>query len=290
MCKKLLATKTEVHALDNLSGSVVKPQSELAGAVFHKVDLKDSKAVAKTLAEISPQTVFHYAADPNASVGADQKRSHLNNSIIATYNVLDAMRSSGAKKFVFASTSNVYGRAQQTPTPESAPFAPISLYAAGKAASESLASSFADNYGFTATILRYANVVGPRSKHGVTYDFYNKLAANPSKLEVLGDGKQEKSYIFIDDVVSATLLAAQKNSLFYNAFNVATDDSVSVLEIARIVSSAMRLQPKITTTGGQAWKGDIARVLLDASKIKKLGWKAKCNSRQAIEKTVEGLL
>lgn len=292
LCEELLAAGAEVHVADNLSAGVNNIHSIRYGdrIRFSNTDLSDFKQAEKFFDKAEPQAVFHFAAFPRVSVGADGERAHLNNNVIATYNILEAVRYCGAKKFVFASTCTVYGRTKQIPTPETEPLKPVSLYGASKAACEALASSFADNYAFSSTVVRYANVVGARSTHGVTYDFVNKLDKNHKKLEVLGDGTQEKSYVFVEDAVKATLLAAEKNSLPFDVFNVGSEDSLSALQIAQIVSSKMRLKPKIVCTGGEAWKGDVTKMLLDCTKIRKLGWKPRYNSAQAVEKTVEGLI
>ncbi len=292
LCEQLLAREVEVHVADNLLTGIDNiPHIRYGNRVqSSNTDLSDFRQTEKFFDNAEPDAVFHFAAFPTVSVGADSDRSHLNNNILATYNVLEAMRYCGAKKFIFASTCTVYGPAKKIPTPETETLKPISLYGASKAACEALACSFANNYGFTSTVLRYANVVGPRSKHGVTYDFVTKLDKNPKKLEVLGEGTQEKSYVYVEDAVDATFLAAQKNTLPYDVFNVGSEDSLTTLQIASIVSNKMRIKPKIVCTGGQAWKGDVTKMLLDCSKIRKLGWKPWCNSTQAVEKTVEGLI
>ncbi|MEM3551160.1 MAG: NAD-dependent epimerase/dehydratase family protein, partial [Candidatus Bathyarchaeia archaeon] len=204
-------------------------------------------------------------------------------------NVLEACRLNDVKQIIFASSSVVYGNAK-IPTPEEAPIAPISNYGAAKVASEFYLSTYSHLYGLKATVLRYANIIGPRLTHGVIYDFYHKLKKNPKRLEILGDGNQKKSYLHVNDAVDATLLAAEKTEK-YSVFNVGSEETITVREIARLVVSLMNLQNvKYEFTGGKTgWPGDIPLMLLSIETLKSLGWKPERSIKESIRDTVNWL-
>jgi len=200
---------------------------------------------------------------------------------------------------VFASSSTVYGDAQVIPTPEDYhPLEPISVYGASKLACENLIISYSKLYGIRGLIIRYANIIGPRSSHGVIIDFIRKLKSNPSKLEILGDGTQKKSYLYVTDAVDATLHLLEvfrSSSKAYDVFNVGSEDWVTVKEIADIIVSVMGLREvkyvyKPATPDGRGWPGDVKLMLLDISKLKSTGWKPRWNSREAVRKTAINLL
>jgi len=289
----LLEGGFEVCVVDNVSsGSAhfLSSQRGRKGFGFIKADLKNAVATRKAFQKASPEVVFHFAANPSAGLGADAAATHLNNNVVATYNVLDSLRQSGSKSFVLASTSTVYGRAPKIPTPETTPLEPVSIYGASKLACEGFASAFADNYGVSSTALRFANVVGPRSNHGILFDFVKRLKANPRALEVLGDGRQRKSYVHVADAVGATLCAWRSNKKHFDAFNVGSRDASSVAEIAQMAVGRVAPKAKIVFKGGAAWKGDVTQMRLDCSKLLKLGWKPRYSSGQALEKTLEALV
>lgn len=198
------------------------------------------------------------------------------------------MRKKDIRDIVFASSSTVYGDAEQLPTPEDyGPLKPISVYGASKLACEALLSSYSHTYGFKSIALRYANVVGPRHSRGVIYDFVRKLRANPRRLEILGDGTQTKSYIWIEDAVEATLLAWEKTPEGFEVYNVGSEDAISVREIANIVVEEMGLKnvEYIFTggvAGGRGWVGDVKYMHLDIAKLRKLGWEPKYSSAEAV--------
>ena len=197
---------------------------------------------------------------------------------------------------IFTSTSTVYGEPTKIPTPEDyAPLKPISTYGASKLACEALISAYAYTYGFNAIIIRLANIVGPRSKHGVIYDFIQKLNKNPTQLEILGDGTQNKSYLYISDCIEAMLLGPEKTTEPVEIYNVGSEDQIDVKTIAEIVAEEMGLENvefKFTggVDGGRGWKGDVKNMLLDISKIKTLGWKPKHNSEQAMRRSTKDIL
>jgi len=219
------------------------------------------------------EAVFHFAADPEVKSSASDPLSSFENNVLGTYNVLEWCRKNDAKQLVFASTSTVYGETKILPTPEGHPFFPISNYGASKAACESYICSYAHTYGIKSTALRYANIFGERSTHGVIHDFFQKLKKDPKKLEILGNGLQEKSYLHVSDAINATLLAWKKQTGKFDVFNVGSEHKHSVNEIAKLVSRELGISPTLSYTGGErGWSGDVKSMLLDISKLKKLGW------------------
>ncbi len=234
--------------------------------------------------------VFHMAADPDVRSSARIPTKSFNLNVIMTFRLLEACRKGDIKHLVFASTSTVYGDADVIPTPEDYPCEPISNYGASKLACEAYCSAYAHSYGMKATMVRYANIFGERSSHGVMYDFYNKLKKNPKKLEILGDGKQTKSYLHVDDCVSATLTAFEKQDKIHDIFNVGSSEKHNVDEIAKLVCDAMKLKPEFKYAGGtRGWTGDVKLMLLDVNKIESLGWKQKISFQEGVKRYVKWL-
>ncbi|MEM5794318.1 MAG: NAD-dependent epimerase/dehydratase family protein [Candidatus Aenigmatarchaeota archaeon] len=283
----VLLKNNEIIVLDNLStGKKENIQHNLTNSKFKffKVDIvKDSiDSYFKNVEE-----VWHLAANPDVRAALKNTKIDIEQNFLATYNVLEAMRKNDVKKIYFTSSSTVYGLAKKIPTPENSPLEPISLYGATKLACEALISAYCNTFGFKSVIFRLANVIGPRSSHGVIFDFFNKLKKNPNELEILGNGKQKKSYIYISDCIDAMLIGARKSSKKLEIFNIGSEDWITVKEIAEIVCEKMNLKPKFKFTGGKAgWKGDVHLMLLDVNKIKRLGWEQKVSIKEAIERTV----
>jgi len=238
--------------------------------------------------------VFHLAANPDVKLGAIDTRVHLDQNVMATYRLLEAMRESGVRKIAFTSTSTVYGEARVVPTPEDyGPLLPISLYGASKLACEALISSYCHTFDMQSWIYRFANIVGERGTHGVLVDFIRKLRANPKELEILGSGKQQKSYLDVRDCVEAMLFCVKGSAEQVNVFNIGSEDSVDVTQIANIVARVLGLSGvRYLYTGGvdgRGWKGDVKVMLLSIEEIKKLGWKPNMSSAEAIESAVKAL-
>ncbi|KYH41485.1 MAG: hypothetical protein AYL32_004570 [Candidatus Bathyarchaeota archaeon B26-2] len=241
--------------------------------------------------------VFHLAANSEVRAGASDTKIDLEQNILATYKVLEEMRrSETAKTLVFTSTSTVYGEASVIPTPENyGPLKPISLYGASKLACEAMISAFCHMFGLEAVVYRFANIVGSRSRHGVIWDFIHKLMANPSKLEILGDGRQSKSYLHVSDCVDAFLFGLEKAQERFEVFNVGSEDRVDVNTIAKIVVEEMGLNDvefhyRVDVEGGRGWIGDVKFMLLDISKMKKLGWKPRHNSLESVRAATREIL
>ena len=292
---ELLKRGFNVRVIDNLSsGSLENIKHNIGNRSFEFIrgDLKNPEDSLKAVKNV--EVVFHLAANPEVRVSTTAPEIHFRENVVATFNLIEACRKVGTvEKFVFASSSTVYGDAKVFPTPENHELRPISVYGASKAACESLICSYAYLYGFKAASLRYANIVGPRLRHGVIYDFLMKLKKNPNVLEVLGDGTQKKSYLYISDTIEATLLVTDKLTEKFETYNIGNEDWITVAEIAEIVSKAAGFKPKIVFTGGtpdgRGWPGDVKYMLLSIEKIKKLGWKPKHTSREAIELTAKAL-
>lgn len=296
LCEALIKLGYEVKVIDNLSNGKVENIAHLLnhGLSLTIADLKITGDWVKLLQEAD--AVFHFAANPEVRVSVTEPRIHFEENLLATFNLLEAVRRTDIDHIVFASTSTVYGDTKMIPTPEDHPITPISVYGAVKAACEHLVSTYCALYGMSGLILRYANVVGARG-HGVVRDFITKLRRNPRELEILGDGTQSKSYMHVSDAVEATLLAFEHSHGKGKAevYNVGSEDRLSVLEIARIVSEEMGLTDvrfafKPATVDGRGWPGDVKIMQLDISKLKSLGWRPKMNSREAVRRATRELL
>jgi UDP-glucose 4-epimerase len=292
---RLVRDGYKVRAVDNLSsGRVENIKHHLDANTVELIigDLKDPQIALKAVEGID--VVFHFAANPEVRVSTTNPEVHFNENVVATFNLLEAIRGKSVKELVFASSSSVYGEPEEIPVDENAPIRPVSVYGASKAACEALIHAYTKLYGVKTVVLRYANVVGPRLRHGVVWDFINKLFRNPLELEILGDGKQVRSYIYIDDAVEATIVAWRKTEASYEVYNIASEDWITVDEVADEVIKAMRLSNvrKIykPVLHGVGWLGDVKKIALKIDKIKKLGFKQVMNSREAIRITVRKLL
>jgi UDP-glucose 4-epimerase len=240
--------------------------------------------------------VYHLAANPEVNAKNASPEDHFRQNIEATYNLLEAMKRSGKQKFIaFTSSSTVYGEAETIPTREDyGPLVPISLYGASKLACEALLTAYASMYGFRAIIYRLANVVGPRSNHGVIYDFVHKLRDNPDELEVLGDGSQSKSYLYIEDCITGLLKGMERGNRV-DIYNIGSWDRTNVLEIAETVKDEMGLSgARIRLTGGidggRGWRGDVKIMQLDMEELRSVGWTPIYGSLEAVKLTARSLI
>jgi UDP-glucose 4-epimerase len=289
----LMETGETVRVLDNFSAGDLANLSSWLSSTRMKVfqgDILDENIVCEALK--SCDTVFHLAANPEVRSEKASPHDHFKQNIEATYNLLECMREvGGVERFVFASTSTVYGEPSEIPTPETyGPLKPISHYGASKLASEALSTSYASMCEFGCVIYRLANVIGPRSNHGVIYDFVNKLREDPSRLEVLGDGTQSKSYLYVDDCIAGIMAGLVDLDGDIMVYNIGSVDRVDVMSIADAVIDAMALENvEIRTTGGvsggRGWKGDVKKMQLDMSSLKSRGWSAKMSSLEAVKET-----
>jgi UDP-glucose 4-epimerase len=289
---RLAAEGRQVRVIDNLSSGRLENLAHRRDVQVIIGDLKNPQDAQKAVRGVD--AVFHFAANPEVRVSTTNPDIHFSENVVATFNLLEAMRKNDATQLVFASSSSVYGEPPQIPVDEEAPLRPVSVYGASKAACENLIHAYAKLYGFRAVALRYANVVGPRLRHGVIWDLINKLKKNPHELEILGDGKQVRSYIYIDDAVEATLLAWKKTNDAYAAYNVAAADWITVDEVADQVIEAMGLANVKKTykpvLHGVGWPGDVKKIALKIDKIKQLGFKPQLNSKEATKLTAKNLI
>ena len=249
---------------------------------FCKLDVRDSDKLNALFEKHSFQRVYHLAANSDIQKGASDPSIDFHNTFLTTKSILDAMRSYGVKELLFASTSAVYGDMPGQLKEDAGGLAPISYYGACKLASEALISAYASMNGLSANILRFPNVVGPRLTHGVIFDFIAKLKRNPRELEILGDGSQDKPYLYVADLVDA-ILAMQYNQTM-DTFNIGVETSTTVSRIADIVCEEMGLAGvQYKFTGGSiGWLGDVPRFSYDLTKIHSTDWKAKHNSDESV--------
>lgn len=248
-----------------------------------------------THAMVGADLVIHFAANPDIAKAVSQPDIDFWEGTYLTQNILEAMRVNGVSQILYTSGSGVYGEAPEMAFQESyGPCFPISTYGASKLACEALISSYCHMFSIRGRAFRFANVVGPKQTHGVGYDFIRRLKQDPTRLSILGDGTQTKSYIYVDDVIDAMLLVqeqiAKKMGQCFDVYNVATDDYISVTEIANIACRLSGLNSASVvyeySGGDRGWKGDVPKVLFDVTKIKKLGWQSKRSSAQAIEASI----
>jgi len=293
---RLMETENQVRVIDNLaSGSLSNLERWMGhpGFEFIEGDLLERDASLEAVEGCNQ--VFHLAANPEVQANKAGPEEHFRQNIEATYSLLEAVaKRGGVELLVFASTSTVYGEATVLPTPERyGPTKPISMYGASKLACEALVSAYASMHGFKAVIYRLANVVGPRSNHGVIWDFVGKLRRSPEELEVLGDGTQSKSYLYIDDCVEGFLKSVESVEQVA-IFNIGSMDRTSVLRIAEIVKMETgQPEARIRLTGGvdggRGWKGDVKLMQLDTASLRRLGWAPRYNSEEAVRLTARAV-
>ena len=254
-------------------------------------DLLDLELLTEAMKGI--EIVYHLAANPDIRLGTTVTDTDLKQGTIATYNVLESMRINGCKNIAFSSSSVVYGEAKLMPTPEDyGPLFPISLYGASKLGSEGLISAWVGTFGIKAWIFRFANIIGSRGTHGVIFDFIHKLKKDPTRLEVLGNGLQEKSYMEVIDCSRAMIHVVEKFNEDLNYVNLGSKDTCSVSRIAEIViKTSGFLDANIEFTGGdRGWAGDVPKAMLDVMKLNQSGFNCKFQSDDAVRFTANSLI
>jgi UDP-glucose 4-epimerase len=288
LTRRLLARADvrRVVIYDNFSSGLDSYLADLKGDVrleIVRADLKDKEAV--TAAMRGCEAVFHLAANPDIAKAVTQPDIDFWEGTYLAQNVVEAMRVTGAKRILYTSGSGVYGENAGVAFAENyGPCIPISTYGASKLACEALVAAYCHMFGITGRAFRFANVVGPRQTHGVGYDFVRRLKADPTRLRILGDGTQSKSYIHVDDVLDAIFTADARCALRYDVFNVATGDYITVNEIAGLAAQVCGVSGvRHEFTGGdRGWKGDVPVVRFDCSKIEAFGWRCRRTSAQAV--------
>lgn len=283
---RLIVDGNEVTVIDNLSSGkmeFIEHHDQDPNLKLVKLDMLELEKLKHAIK--GADTVYHLAANPDVRLGAENTKIHLEQNIIVTYNLLEAMRMNKQQNIIFTSTSTVYGEASIIPTPENyGPLIPISLYGASKLACEALITSYCHTFEMRSWIFRFANIVGERGTHGIIFDFINKLKTNPEALEILGDGQQRKSYILVSDCIDGILFAVNNSNEMANIFNIGSIDTINSTEIGELVVKEMGLHDvKFTYTGGnRGWKGDVPKMLLSIDKLRKLGWNPLNNSKSSV--------
>jgi UDP-glucose 4-epimerase len=297
LCDRILAEGNEVVAWDNFSTG----QEAFLEDAFHNARFRLVRGDNLDLAELTRAmagcgAVFHFAANADVRFGLEHPRKDLEQNTLATFNVLEAMRKNSIQKILFPSTGSVYGEASIIPTPENAPF-PLqtSLYGASKVAGESLIQAYCEGFGFEGYIFRFVSILGERYTHGHVFDFYRQLLEHPDQLRVLGDGTQRKSYLYVQDCISAILHVmklgtAREVKHRSQVYNLGAPDYCKVTDSIGWICEHLGLEPKLEFTGGErGWVGDNPFIFLDTAKIQKTGWQAKVTIREGIIRTLKWL-
>jgi UDP-glucose 4-epimerase len=289
---RLLARGHAVVGYDNFStGRRAFLEQALQSPNFKLIqaDLLDEEPLRR--AAEGADIAFHLAANADVRFGTQHPYKDLEQNTIATFRVLEALRSSGVKKLMFASTGSIYGEPDIFPTPENAPF-PIqtSLYGASKLAAEGLIEAYCEGFGLQAYIFRFVSILGERYSHGHVFDFYKQLRQTPGTLRVLGDGSQRKSYLYVQDCIDALLLAVEKAGNRVNIFNLGVSDYCTVTSSIGWICEHLGVRPDIVYSGGsRGWIGDSPFIFLDTSRISALGWSPKLSIREGVIQTLQYL-
>jgi len=291
---RLLGAAHEVHGIDNFflgRRDFLARSQDSANFHFHEFDLLDRDRVVKVFRDVRPELVWHLAANSDIQFGTTYTDFDLKGGTLVTYNVLEAMRLTECKQLIFSSSGSIYGEPAQMPTPEEyGPILPISLYAASKAACETLITAFANNYEIRSWIFRFGNIAGPFPTHGVIRDFILKLQKDPKRLQILGDGKQSKPYVHVEDCLDGMMFGHRHARDLVNLYNLAVPDATSVNEIAQWTIEEMGLDAtrvKLEYTGGsRGWPGDVPQVRLDTKKMTALGWRPSMSSAEAVRRSI----
>ena len=289
---RLLREGHEVFAYDNFSTGRERFLAQAAGSPrFNLIrgDLLDRERL--TAATTGVDLVFHFAANADVRFGTECPERDLRQNTVATFNVLEAMRANGVRRIVFSSTGSIYGEPAVFPTPEDAPF-PVqtSLYGAGKLAGEALIQAYCEGFGFQGYIFRFVSILGERYSHGHIFDFYKQLREHPGELRVLGDGRQRKSYLYVQDCLDAIACALQHATAKVNIFNLGTDEHCQVNDSIGWIAGELGLAPALSYTGGErGWIGDSPFIFLDCRRMRSLGWQPQVSIREGVRRTLHYL-
>ena len=289
LVRRLLERGSEVRIVDDLSSGRKEHLGPALGSSrcsLTVADLRAPKGYQKVFRGATE--VWHLAANTDIRKGSRDSTLDFELGALATFRVLELARRYDVRRFLYSSSSVVYGLPTVFPTPEEyGPLEPQSLYGAAKLAGEAMASAYAHSYGIRAFIFRFANIIGPAMTHGVIYDFFEKLRRDPARLEVLGDGRQSKSYLRTEDCVEGMLVAGDRATATVNTFNLGSPDRISAREIAEKVVAAHGGTARIEYTGGErGWVGDVPQELLAIDKVLRLGWRPRYSSAEAVDRTI----
>lgn len=282
-------SKTKIIIFDNFSNNYKGFNKKFHSKEFVKIIKGDLNSKAKLLQVTKDvDLVFHLAANSDISLAINNPLIDFNGTVI-TSNLLECCRINKVKKIVYTSGSGIYGDNRSIQTENNLKnLLPVSFYGASKLACEGLMSSYSHMYGMDITVLRMANIIGKYSTHGVIYDFFLKLKKDQTKLTILGDGNQNKSYLHVEDLIQAFFQVLNKQKSTYEVFNIATDELITVNKIAKLMFKILKVNPKVIYTGGNVgWKGDVPFIKLSNTKIKKIGWKNIYTTKRAVEKTIK---
>jgi UDP-glucose 4-epimerase len=289
---RLLAAGHAVTAYDNFcTGRRAFLSAAAKSADFRAVEGDLLDGVALTAAAVGHDFVFHLAANADVRFGTAQPRKDLEQTTIATHNVLEAMRINKIGRIAFSSTGSIYGEPDVWPTPETCAF-PIqtSLYGAAKLGAEGLIAAYCTGFGFQAYIFRFVSILGERYTHGHIFDFYHKLKADPTRIDVLGNGRQRKSYLYVHDCIDGMLLAIDRAQELVNIYNLGNDEYCTVDDSLGWICAAMGVNPKRDYSGGErGWIGDSPFIFLDIQRIRSLGWRPTLTIRQGVLRTLRYL-
>lgn len=290
---RLLANNNEVIVYDNFSTGRRRFLESAEKSPKCRIicgDLLDTSALSCAIK--GSDIVFHLAANADVRHGLENPSRDISQNTMATFNVLEAMRTNSVRKIVFSSTGSIYGEPEVFPTPECAPF-PVqtSLYGASKLACEGLIQAYSEGYGFQSWIIRFVSILGERYTHGHIYDFVKQLRADSAHLRVLGDGQQKKSYLYVGDCIDGILRALSTSQNKVNILNLGTDEYCSVSDSIGWICERLGVSPQIELTGGKrGWIGDSPFILLDCNRVRSLGWKPTFSIRESVLRTVDYLL
>jgi len=289
---RLLTGGHTVAGIDNFStGQEGFIREALSNKNFclHRIDLLERDALERAFEGV--ELVLHLAANADVRFGLQHPGRDLEQNVVATWNVLEAMRKHNVRRIAFSSTGSIYGEPEVFPTPEDCPF-PVqtSLYGASKLSAEGMIQAYCEGYGMQGFIFRFVSILGERYSHGHVFDFYKQLLDHPDRLAVLGDGQQRKSYLYVEDCVDAILTAVEQSKAKVNVFNLGTDEYCEVKQSIGWICDTLGLKPRLEYSGGKrGWIGDSPFIFLNCSKMRALGWKPRLTIREAVVRTVEYL-
>jgi UDP-glucose 4-epimerase len=294
-CDTALKQGHSVLAFDNLeTGQEFFIKEAKSNPLFQMQvgDIREFDQVKKTVLDFKPDWIVHFAANADVRRGLERPRRDLDYNTIGTWNVVESARLAGCKNILFSSTGSTYGEPTVFPTPETYSFPEqTSLYGASKCAGEGIISAYTHGYQMNGVVFRFVSILGPRYTHGHVFDFIQKLRRNPQELEILGNGKQLKSYLHIFDLMKGLWTVINSKPQGYHVYNIGHDDALTVDRSVSYIVDELKLKPEFKYTGGErGWVGDSPRIQLDCTKLKKLGWSAEFTLEQGVRDTVKYLV